>query len=67
LTRAILQGDARRVAQAADTIGIHGIVVHDTSEEARKFYIALGFDACPADALTFVVTLPDIRAALEAS
>ena len=56
---------ARRVAQAADAIGIRGIVVHAISEEARKFYIALGFDPCPAEAMTLVVTLQDIRATPE--
>jgi hypothetical protein len=55
---------ARRVAQAADTIGIRGIVVHAISEDARRFYIALGFDPCPAEAMTLVATLRDLRAAL---
>ena len=45
LGRALFRDAARRVAQAADTIGIHEIVVHAISEEARKFYIALGFDS----------------------
>ena len=66
LGRALFKDAARRVAQAADTIGIRGIVVHAISEEARKFYIALGFDPCPAEAMTLVVTLRDIRAALQA-
>jgi len=58
-------GDAaRRVAHAADTIGIRGIVVHAISEEARRFYVALGFDASPAGALTLAVSLRDIRATL---
>jgi GNAT superfamily N-acetyltransferase len=65
LGRALFRDIARRVAQAADTIGIRGIVVHAISDEARKFYIALGFDPCPAEAMTLVVTLQDIRAALE--
>lgn len=64
LGRGLFQDAARRVAHAADTIGIRGIVVHAISEEARKFYIALGFDPCRADAMTLVVTLRDIRAAL---
>jgi len=64
LGRALFRDTALRVAQAADTIGIRGIVVHAISEEARRFYIALGFDPCPAEAMTLVVTLPDIRAAL---
>jgi GNAT superfamily N-acetyltransferase len=66
LGRAMFRDAARRVAQAADAIGIRGIVVHAISEDARKFYIALGFDPCPAEAMTLVVTLKDIRATLEA-
>jgi len=64
LGRALFRDAARRVANAADTIGIRGIVVHAISEEARKFYITLGFDPCPAEAMTLVVTLQDIRATL---
>jgi hypothetical protein len=39
-------------------------VVHAISEDARRFYIALGFDPCPAEAMTLVATLRDLRAAL---
>lgn len=63
--RALFRDAARRVAHAADAIGIRGIVVHAISEEARKFYIALGFDPCPAEVMTLVVTLRDVRATLE--
>ena len=66
LGRSMFRDAARRVAQAADTIGIRGIVVHAISEEARRFYIALGFDPSPADAMMLVVTLRDLHAALEA-
>ncbi len=65
LGRAMFRDAARRVAQAADTIGIRGIVVHAISDEARRFYISLGFDPCPAEVMTLVVTLRDLRAALE--
>lgn len=64
LGRALFRDAARRVAHAADAIGIRGIVVHAISEEARKFYLALGFDPCPRQPMTLVVTLSDIRAAL---
>lgn len=67
LGRALFHDAARRVTQAAESIGIRGIVVDAISEEARKLYIALGFDPCPAEAMTLVVTLPDVRAALESS
>ncbi|MBZ5607211.1 MAG: GNAT family N-acetyltransferase [Acidobacteriia bacterium] len=66
LGRAMFRDAARRVAQAADTIGIRGMVVHAISEDARRFYIALGFDPCPAESMTLVVTLKDIRATLDA-
>jgi GNAT superfamily N-acetyltransferase len=65
LGRALFRDGARRVAQAADAIGIRGIVVHAISEEARTLYLALGFDPCPREPTTLVVTLADIRAALK--
>jgi len=65
LGRALFRDAAIRVSQAADTIGIRGIIVHAVSENARRFYIALGFDPCPVEAMTLVVTLRDLRAALE--
>ena len=62
--RALFRDAARRVAQAADAIGIRGIVVHAISEEAKSFYMALGFDPGPREPMTLMVTLSDIRAAL---
>jgi len=62
--RGMFRDAASRVAQAADAIGIRGIVVHAISEQARTFYLALGFDPCPAEPMTLVVTLADIRATL---
>jgi ribosomal protein S18 acetylase RimI-like enzyme len=67
LGRALFRDAARRVSHAAGAIGIRGIVVHAISAEARRFYIALGFDPCPRDSMTLVVTLADIQAALNAS
>ena len=62
--RALFRDAARRVAHAADAIGIRGIVVHAISEEAKNFYLALGFDPSPREPITLMVTLSDIRAAL---
>lgn len=62
--RALFRDGARRVVQAADTLGIRGIVVHAISEDAKAFYQALGFDPSPVDAMTLLVTLSDLRAAL---
>ncbi len=62
--RGLFQDAARRVVQAAETIGIRGILVHAISEQARNFYLALGFDECPGQPMMLVVTLANLRAAL---
>jgi predicted N-acetyltransferase YhbS len=63
--RGLFRDAARRVEQAADAIGIRGIVVHAISEEAKNFYIGLGFDPRPSEPMTLMVTLSDVRAALD--
>jgi len=60
LGRALFQDSAFRVMSAADAIGIRGMIVHAISEEAKAFYLALGFDPSPLDPMTLMVTLADI-------
>lgn len=60
--RALFRDCARRVVHAADVIGIRGVLVQAISEDARKFYIALGFDPSPREPMLLMVTLSDIRA-----
>jgi predicted N-acetyltransferase YhbS len=64
LGRALFRDAARRIFQAADTIGIRGIVVDPISELARRFYTDLGFEPCATESATLLVTLRDIRATL---
>jgi predicted N-acetyltransferase YhbS len=64
LGRALFRDGTYRVAQAADAIGIRGIVVHAISEQAKSFYLALGFEQSPKEPLTLMVTLADVRTAL---
>jgi GNAT superfamily N-acetyltransferase len=63
--RALFRDAARRVAHAADSIGIRGIVVHAISEEAKSFYVALGFDPNPREPMTLMATLSDVRVRCE--
>jgi predicted N-acetyltransferase YhbS len=63
LGRALFGDASRRVVHAADTIGIRAIVVHAISLEAKRFYVALGFDPSPRDPMLLMVTLGDLRAA----
>lgn len=64
LGRAMMWDAARRVAQAADVIGIRGILVHAMNESARAFYQALGFEVALNDPRTLMITLADVRKAL---
>jgi GNAT superfamily N-acetyltransferase len=61
LGRAMFRDCALRVANAADAIGIRGIVVHAISEEAKAFYMAIGFEPSPVDPMMLTVTLGDVR------
>lgn len=62
LGRALFRDAAWRVAHAAEVIGIRGIVVHAISEEAKNFYLALGFVPSRGEPMTLMVTLADILA-----
>lgn len=65
LGRALARDAGLRVLQAAGAIGIRGILVHAISEDAKKFYLALGFEPSPLDAMTLMVTLGDLQAAMK--
>jgi len=61
--RALFRDAARRVANAADAIGIRGILVHAISPEAKNFYLALGSDPSPSDPMVLMVTVAGVRGA----
>jgi GNAT superfamily N-acetyltransferase len=62
--RALVRDAALRVIQAADTIGIRGMIVHALSVEARDFYTRIGFDPSPLDPMTLMITLADLKSSL---
>jgi GNAT superfamily N-acetyltransferase len=62
--RALFRDSALRVMQAAEAIGIRGMLVHAISEEAKAFYLALGLSESPLEPMTLMVTLQDLRASL---
>jgi GNAT superfamily N-acetyltransferase len=64
LGRALLRDAGQRVTQAADAIGIRGLLVHAIDDSARSFYQRLGFDPSPLDPMTLMITLADLRASL---
>ena len=62
LGRALIRNAGLRVTQAAESIGIRGIVVHAISQEARAFYERMGFDPSPLDSMTLMIALSDLPA-----
>ncbi len=63
LGRALVRDAGLRVIQAADTIGIRGIIVHALSREAKTFYERLGFEPSPLDPMLLMVTLAGLKLA----
>jgi predicted N-acetyltransferase YhbS len=63
--RALVRDAGYRVIQAADTIGIRGLLVHALSAEAKSFYEHIGFDASALDPMTLMITLADLKASVE--
>ncbi|MFA6157966.1 GNAT family N-acetyltransferase [Mesorhizobium sp.] len=64
LGRALIRDAGQRVIQAADTIGIRGIVVHALSTDAKAFYTRIGFEPSSLDPMMLLVTLDDLKASL---
>jgi GNAT superfamily N-acetyltransferase len=64
LGRALMQDAGRRVLNAADAIGIRGLLVHALDDAAKAFYERLGFDPSPLDPMTLMITLTDLRASV---
>ena len=62
--RALFRDSALRVMQAAEAIGIRGMLVHAISDKAKAFYLALGLSESPLEPMTLMVTLTDLRATL---
>lgn len=53
---ALVRDAGLRIIQVAETIGIRGMLVHELSDEAREFYLRMGFEPSPMDSM---VTLGD--------
>jgi len=64
IARALMQDASKRVLQAADIIGIRGVVIHAISEDAKTFYLALGFEVSPLQPMTLMATLADLKATI---
>ena len=64
IARALLADAFERVLQASTQIGVRGIVVHAASDQARSFYLHMGFDPSPIAPDTLLIRLSDVAATL---
>jgi hypothetical protein len=48
--------------QAAEYVGIRGVITHALNPAAKAFYEQIGFEASPVDPMTLMITLADLRA-----
>ncbi|MBL6986189.1 MAG: GNAT family N-acetyltransferase [Methylobacter sp.] len=64
LGRALVRDAGIRVIQAADTLGIRGIIVRALSLEAKAFYQQVGFDPSPLEPMLLMITLADLNSSL---
>lgn len=60
LGRALVRDAGLRLLNAAETLGIRGLLVHAINDEAKNFYLTLGFESSPIDPLTLMVRLQDM-------
>jgi hypothetical protein len=66
LGRALFRDAGLRIVQAADIIGVRGVLVDAISKDARKFYLAIGMTVSPLVPKTLMLTLANLRAGLAA-
>ena len=60
LGAALLQDAVLRTMQAAEIVGIRGIVVHAISEEAKQFYEHYGFSPSPTQPMTLILSIKKV-------
>lgn len=65
LGRGLLRDAVLRVLNAAEIVGVRALLVHALSEDVKRFYASCGFVESLIEPLTLVVTLKDVKAALD--
>jgi GNAT superfamily N-acetyltransferase len=61
---ALFKDALRRTLQAADIAGIRAVILHAKGEEARQWYLRLGFSPGPIAPMQLFLLLKDIQRAV---
>jgi predicted RecB family endonuclease len=65
LGQALVVDALRRVAVAAEVIGVRAMLIHRKNETARDFYLRLAkFDPSPTDPMHLFLLIKDLRQAI---
>ncbi len=65
LGRALVVDALRRIAVAAEVIGVRALLIHCETEAARDFYLRLAkFEPSPTDPMHLLLLIKDLRRAL---
>jgi len=65
LGRALVVDALRRIAAAAEVIGVRAVLIHCETDTARDFYLRLAkFEASPTDPMHLLLLMKDLRRAL---
>ncbi len=65
LGRALVVDALRRIAVAAEVIGVRAVLIHCETEAARDFYLRLAkFESSPTDPMHLLLLMKDLRRAL---
>lgn len=65
LGRALVVDALRRIAAAAEVIGVRAVLIHCETEAARDFYLRLAkFEQSPTDRMHLLLLMKDLRRAL---
>ena len=59
--KGLLKDALLRTLQAADIAGLRAVIVHAKDEQAKAFYLNLGFESSPIDALHLMLLVKDLR------
>lgn len=62
--RALVRDAGLRLLNAAEVLGIRGVLVHALSENVRAFYEAVGFLPSPSGLMMLIAGLHDLNGAL---
>lgn len=53
-----------KTLEVSEVVGVRAMLLHAISEEAKQFYIQFGFEPCPTDEMTLMITIDDIKKTL---